>query len=104
MVAVASLVLQDVPTGLLERLELRAKKLGVTPSEEALHLLRASLLGGGAGAAPAEPGVGADELLEERGGLLVFTGRLDPASIPSVDEVREQRIEDLIRGGDEAGD
>jgi hypothetical protein len=56
--------------------------------------------------APPPPGGSraADELLEERDGLLVFTGRIDPASIPSVHEVREQRVDELIARTDEAGD
>lgn len=100
----ASLVLQDVPSNLLERLELRAKKLGVTPSEEALRLLRASLAEGGQPVAGVEPVREAGELLEERNGLLVFTGELDPTIVPDVLEVREERIDDLVRGHDEGCD
>jgi hypothetical protein len=100
----ATLVLQNVPSTLLERLELCAEELGLSPAEEALRLLRASLLGSSEHAAGVEVGHEADELLEEREGVLVFTGRIDPASIPSVHEVREQRVNELIRRIDEGGD
>jgi hypothetical protein len=79
---------------------LRAKALGVTPAEEALRLL----VGGGQRVAAPEAAREAHDLLEERNGVLVFTGPIDPASIPGVDDVREERLDALIRGDEEGRD
>lgn len=84
-----------------------AKSLPVTERLRLVEKIAHDLTDASTLAVALPPPVGltaADELLEERNGLLVFTGRIDPASIPGVHEVREQRVDELIARIHEGGD
>jgi hypothetical protein len=84
-----------------------AKSLPVTERLRLVEKIAHDLTDASTLAVALSPPVGltaAGELLEERNGLLVFTGRIDPASIPGVHEVREQRVDELIARIHEGGD
>ena len=99
----AQLVLNDIDLETAEKLELRAKRLGTTPAEEASRLLRDRLR--------AEPGrevdtTAADEESSDprfarQHGFLVFTGAIATEEIPDHRALRDERIDSLLKGVNE---
>lgn len=109
----STLALHDIEPELLEELARRAKHLGTTIEREALRALREHL------AEPArspektaheappvrEPPTGApagqtldeDPRFVRQHGLWVFTGVIDPSLIPDHRDLREERIESLVK-------
>jgi alkanesulfonate monooxygenase SsuD/methylene tetrahydromethanopterin reductase-like flavin-dependent oxidoreductase (luciferase family) len=110
----AQLILENLEPEILERLDLRAKRLGTTPQREASRLLVEGLRGepepqavegsrpapdpdepaGRAGQSPADP------RFVRRHGFLAFTGPLAPEDIPDHRALREDRIDALLKDTD----
>lgn len=102
-VRMAQLVLNDLDVETAEKLERRAKRLGTTPEEEASRLLRDRLRAEPAGE-PASTGLDAaasDPRFVRRHGFLIFTGEVAPEEIPDHRDLREERIDSLLKGVDE---
>jgi plasmid stability protein len=99
----AQLVLDDIDLETVEKLELRAKRLGTTPEEEASRLLRERLRAepGPGAEAPEADASGSDPRFARRHGFLVFTGEIASENIPDHRTIREERIEGLLKGADE---
>jgi hypothetical protein len=91
----AQLILDNIDPEIVEKLQVRAKRLGTTPEEEASRLLQDQLR--------AEPGAiaGADPRFEKRGGFLVFTGAIGADDIPDHRALREERVDSLLKGAGE---
>lgn len=91
--SMSQLLLENVPHDLLDRLDSYARQLGVSATEAAARLLSRAL------PPPTAPAVtkAVDGALIERDGFLLHTGQLIPgATWPDVDDVRDERIDDLI--------
>ena len=107
----AHLILNDLDGETAEKLELRAKRLGTTPEEEASRLLRDRLRAEPGAPAPkpsatmeaaaGEDAEGPDPRFVRQHGVLVFTGMVATEQIPDHRELREERIDSLLKGPDE---
>ncbi|WP_437807062.1 hypothetical protein [Sorangium sp. So ce1078] len=102
----AQLVLDNLEPEIVEKLELRAKRLGTTPEKEASRLLRERLR--------AEPELnsadardsgareaGLDPRFVRRHGFLVFNGEIAAEDIPDHRSARDERIDSLLKGSGE---
>ena len=98
----AQLVLKNIDAETAEKLEVRAKRLGTTPEEEASRLLRERLRG--------EPHHESEQQLDRSGvdprfvrknGFLVFVGTVETDETPDHRALRDERIDSLIEGIDE---
>lgn len=78
----AQLVLTNIDVETAEKLELRAKRLGTTPEEEASRLLRDRLRVEPGGELAATGAEGLDPRFVRQHGFLVFTGTLATDEIP----------------------
>ncbi len=93
------LILNNIDVETAERLELRAKRLGTTPEEEASRLLRERLRTEQEVVASDEGGV--DPRFVEAHGLLVFTGMLATDDVPDHRELRDERSDAMLKVFDE---
>ncbi|AUX44932.1 uncharacterized protein SOCE26_064020 [Sorangium cellulosum] len=103
----ARLVLDNLEPDIVEKLELRAKRLGTTPEKEASRLL-----GEGLRAEP-EPerdhedgaqadGTEADPRFVRRHGFLMFTGEIAAEDVPDHRALRDERVDSLLKGAGSA--
>jgi len=93
------LILNNIDVETAERLELRAKRLGTTPEEEASRLLRERLRMEQEVAGADESGV--DPRFVQAHGLLVFSGMLAADDVPDHRELRDERTDALLKVFDE---
>ena len=99
----AQLVLDNLEPEVVEKLEIRAKRLGTTPEKEASQLLRERLCVEPEPRIAEESGTGAEEVGSDprfvrRHGFLVFTGVIATEDIADHRAVRDERIDSLLKG------
>lgn len=94
----AQLVLKNIDAETVEKLEMRAKRLGTTPEEEAAQLLRDRLR-----AEPhREPATTTSvAAVKRKHGFLVFVGAVKTEEIPDHRVLRDERIVALLERADE---
>jgi plasmid stability protein len=100
----AQLILSNLDPEILEKLELRAKRLGTTSQSEASRLLRETLRAeteSGSARAETDGNEPIDSRFVRREGFLVFTGAVAPDDVPDHRTLREERVESLLKGADE---
>lgn len=100
-----TLALHDIEPELLEELTRRAERRGTTVEREALRALREYLVKLAPMSpiqerqteAPPEPRLPEDARFINANGLWVFTGTIDSDMIPDHRELREERLDSLVR-------
>ena len=94
-------ILVDIDPDIVERLELRAKRLGSTVQREASRLIRERLQAERPAASDAAAGsageAGTDPRFVLDHGFLIFTGEVAPDAIPDHRAIQEERIDALVK-------
>jgi plasmid stability protein len=98
----AQLLLADIDPETVQRLELRAKRLGTTVQAEAVRLLRERLEAEAGQPANVQPlcQEQEDPRFVEDHGFLVFVGDVAPEAIPDHRALREEHVDSLLNGTD----
>lgn len=100
LATMSQLVLNGLPNDLLERLDVHARQLGISVAEAASRILSRSLPPT-SDVPLSKPG---DSPLIERDGLLLHGGQLAPGAVcPDLTELREERVDELLRRSLEGG-
>ncbi|WP_437720848.1 hypothetical protein [Sorangium sp. So ce861] len=102
----AQLVLDNLEPEIVEKLELRAKRLGTTPEKEASRLLRERLRAEpdpsiAEGRDPGASEAGLDPRFVRLHGFLVFNGEIAAEDIPDHRSARDERIDAIVKGSGE---
>lgn len=98
----AQLLLADIDPETVQKLELRAKRLGTTVQAEATRLLRERLDADAVQPANVQTGCAQEEdpRFVEDHGFLLFVGDVAPEAIPDHRALREERVDALLDGTD----